>query len=85
MSIGRFKEETIFDKEPIMPKPQYRIESSGTLKSSLLLPINFNHLYRDSSLAVAVAAKSRTAPEREEIRVVQIPGGEVIFRTKCTS
>ena len=54
-----------------MPKPQYRIESSGTLKSSLLLPINFKHLYRDSSLAVAVAAKSRTAPEREEIRVVK--------------
>ena len=67
-----------------MPRPQYRIESSGTLKSSLLLPINFNHLYRDSSLAVAVAAKSMTAPECEEIRVVQIPGGEVIFRTKCT-
>ncbi|MEC5212034.1 hypothetical protein RCH06_000567 [Polaromonas sp. CG_9.5] len=55
-----------------MPRPQYRIESSGTLKSSLLLPINFNHIYHDSSLAVvvAVAAKSRTAPEREEIRVV---------------
>ena len=85
LSIGRLKEETIFAKEPNMHRPQYRIESSGTLKSSLLLPINFNHLYRDSSLAVAVAAKSRTAPEREEIRVVQIPGGEVIFRTKCTS
>ena len=84
LSIGRLKEETIFAKEPNMHRPQYRIESSGTLKSSLLLPINFNHLYRDSSLAVAVAAKSRTAPEREEIRVVQIPSGEVIFRTKCT-
>ena len=63
--------------------PKYRIESSGTLKSGLLLPINFNHLYQDRSLAVAVAAKSITAPEREEIRVVQVPSGKVIFRTKC--
>lgn len=78
-------EETIFDKESIMHKPKYRIESSGTLRSSLLLPINFNHLYEDSSLAVAVAAKSMTAPERQEVRVVQIPSGEVIFRTKCTN
>ncbi|WP_157040184.1 hypothetical protein [Polaromonas naphthalenivorans] len=47
------------------------------------MSINFNHLYDDSSLAVAVAAKSITAPERKEVRVVQIPGGEIIFRTKC--
>ena len=67
-----------------MSHPKYRIESSGTLRSGLLLSINFNHLYDDSSLAVAVAAKSITEPERKEVRVVQIPSGEVIFRTKCT-
>ena len=66
-----------------MPVAKYRIESSGTLKSALLLPINFNHLYLDRSLAVAVAAKSITAPERAEVRVVQIPSGKIIFRTKC--
>lgn len=67
-----------------MPNPKYRIESSGTLRSGLLLSINFNHLYEDSSLAVAVAAKSMTEPDCKEVRVVQIPSGEVIFRTKCT-
>ena len=66
-----------------MSTPKYRIESSGTLRSGLLLSINFNHLYENSSLAVAIAAKSITEPERKEVRVVQIPSGEVIFRTRC--
>ncbi|MEO6321710.1 MAG: hypothetical protein ABIR56_13580 [Polaromonas sp.] len=67
-----------------MHTPKYRIESSGTLRSGLLLSINFDHLYEDSSLAVAIAAKTVTDPVHNEVRVVQIPGGEVIFRTKCT-
>lgn len=75
--------ENYFDKESIMSTPKYRIESSGTLRSGLLLSINFNHLYENSSLAVAIAAKSITEPERKEVRVVQIPSGEVIFRTRC--
>ena len=66
-----------------MPSPKYRIESNATLKSGLSLPINFNHLYENSSLAVALAAKSRTEPARREVRVVQVPGGEIIFRTQC--
>ena len=65
-----------------MSTHKYRIESSGTLTSNLLLSINFNHLYEDCSLAVAIASKSVTAPVRKEVRVVQIPGGEVMFRTK---
>ncbi len=65
-----------------MATHKYRIESSGTLTNNLLQSINFNHLYDDSSLAVAIAAKSVTNPVRKEVRVVQIPGGEVIFRTK---
>jgi len=64
-----------------MPHPRYRIESSATLKSSAWLPINFNHLYKNSSLAVALAAKSRTEPARREVRVVQVPSGKIIFRT----
>ena len=64
-----------------MPTAKYRIESSGTLRSGLFLSINFNHLYDDSSLAVAVAAKAATHPIRQEVRVVQIPSGEIIFRT----
>ncbi|CDS52566.1 hypothetical protein [Polaromonas sp. CG9_12] len=62
--------------------PKYKIESNGTLASELLLDINFDHLYDSSSLAVAIAAKSITLPVQQEVRVVRVPDGEVIFRTK---
>lgn len=65
-----------------MSIPKYRIESSGTLTSNLLMAINFDHLYDNSSLAVAIAAKSITVPVQKEVRVVRVPDGEVIFRTK---
>ena len=65
-----------------MSIPKYRIESSGTLTSNLLMEINFDHLYDNSSLAVAIAAKSITVPVQKEVRVVRVPDGEVIFRTK---
>ena len=68
-----------------MSTPKYRIESSGTLKSGLLPFVNFNLLYEDCSLAVAIAAKSVTEPVRTEVRVVQVPSGEVIFRTKIVN
>lgn len=64
-----------------MLNSKYRIESSAALKSELLQAINFNHLYHNSSLAVAIAAKSVTDPVRSEVRVVQVPSGEIIFRT----
>jgi hypothetical protein len=75
--------ENYFNKDLLMPHPKYRIESSATLRSGLSLPIDFNHLYESSSLAVALAAKSRTEPARREVRVVQVPSGEIIFRTQC--
>ena len=65
-----------------MSTPKYKIESSGTLASNLLMAINFDHLYDNSSLAVAIAAKSITVPVQAEVRVVRVPDGEVIFRTK---
>jgi hypothetical protein len=34
----------------------------------------------DRALAVAVAAKSTTWPGGQEIRVVHVPTGEVVFR-----
>lgn len=68
-----------------MSSPKYRIESSGTLTSNLLLSIDFDHLYDNSSLAVAVAAKSVTLPVQKEVRVVRVPDGEVIFRTKSAA
>ena len=65
-----------------MSTPKYKIESNGTLTSNLLLAINFEHLYDNRSLAVAIAAKSITLPVQKEVRVVRVPDGEVIFRTK---
>ena len=65
-----------------MTTSKYKIESCGTLASDLLLAINFDHLYASSSLAVAIAAKSITLPVQKEVRVVRVPDGEVIFRTK---
>ncbi len=65
-----------------MSTPKYKIESSGRLASDLLLAINFDHLYDNRSLAVAIAAKSITLPVQREVRVVRVPDGEVIFRTK---
>ena len=65
-----------------MAASRYRIESSGRLTNDLLQAINFDHLYGNSSLAVAIAAKSVTKPFQKEVRVVRLPDGEVIFRTK---
>ena len=65
-----------------MAAPRSRIESSATLSSDLLQEIDFEHLYGNRSLAVAIAAKSVTSPLQKEVRVVRLPDGEVIFRTK---
>ena len=48
---------------------------------SLIPSPNFSHLYADCSLAVAVAVKSVADPTRQEVRVVHIPSGEIVFRT----
>jgi len=63
----------------------YRIETRDSLKGSLVPSPNFNHLYKDASLAVAVAVKSIADPTRQEVRVVHIPSGEIIFRTTRTT
>lgn len=70
-----------FGKVFMMAVDQYRIESRDTLKGSLLLSSNFQHLYTNPSLAVAVAVKSMTDPTQQEVRVVHIASGEIIFRT----
>ncbi len=65
----------------------FRIESNRTLKSpdwatSGGEQVNAANqiMVHDRSLAVAMAAKSRTVPCGGEIRVVHTPTGEVIFR-----
>jgi hypothetical protein len=59
----------------------YRIESSSPI-ASRLLPVSGAQQYivSDRSLAVAVAAKSSTRPGGQEIRVVHVPTGEIVFR-----
>jgi hypothetical protein len=66
-----------------MPSAQYRIETRSPHPGSLLpfSPGTFEHLYADSSLAVAVAVKSVADPTRQQVRVVHVSSGEVIFQT----
>ncbi len=68
-----------------MASAQYRIESRGPLRGSLLPPASLKQLYTDPSLAVAVAVKSLTDPTRQDIRVVHVPSGEVVFQTSAIS
>lgn len=63
-----------------MPSAEYRIESSHPL-TSRFLPASGSEQYlvKDRSLAVALAAKSFTKPSGQEIRVVHVPTGEIVF------
>ena len=64
-----------------MPHADYRIESAHSIAGALLPASGLSmYLVRDGSVAVVMAAKCVTIPEGEEVRVVHIPTGEVIFR-----
>ncbi len=60
----------------------FRIESNQTLKSPHWAGGDATNeiMVHDRSLAVAMAAKTRTVPCGGEVRVVHAPTGEVIFR-----
>ena len=59
----------------------YRIESSQPLRSRFLAAgASEQYLVNDRALAVALAAKSFNRAAGEEIRVVHIPTGEVVYR-----
>lgn len=66
-----------------MTSADYRIESSHPM-AGLLLPASGAQEYfvSDRGLAVALAAKSTTSPKGQEIRVVHVPTGEVVFRKR---
>lgn len=64
-----------------MPFAQYRIETSAPFPGRLLPASSTKTLYSDSSLAVAVAVKSLDDPTRQQVRVVYVPTGEIIFQT----
>lgn len=62
-------------------KGEFRIESNRTLRNPHWAMTTGNEmLVHERSLAVAMAAKTRTVPCGGEIRVVHTPTGEVIFR-----
>ena len=65
-----------------MASCDYRIESNAPLHGSLLPPETFTHLYANCSLAVAVAVKSVADPTSQQVRVVHVPSGEIVFDTQ---
>ncbi|WP_041388881.1 hypothetical protein [Polaromonas sp. JS666] len=64
-----------------MSSAQFRIESRDPLSGSLLPCSSFKPLYGNCSLAVAVAVKSVADPTRQQVRVVHVPSGEIVFQT----
>lgn len=64
-----------------MASAQYRIESRYPLRSGLLPASLVKQTYADYSLAVAVAVKSVADPDVQEVRVVHVATGEIVFRT----
>jgi hypothetical protein len=64
-----------------MSSADFRVESSHPI-ATRLFPTSGSRQYffSDRALAVAMAAKSITKPSGQEIRVVHVPTGEVVFR-----
>jgi len=64
-----------------MTSADFRLESSHPIAGTFL-PGNASqeYFFSDRALAVALAAKSDTKPVGQEIRVVHVPTGEVVFR-----
>jgi hypothetical protein len=64
-----------------MTSPAFRIESSHALVGPLLPEAGKAEFLMDNrNMAIAVAAKSDTLPYGQEIRVVYVPTGEIVFR-----
>jgi hypothetical protein len=61
-----------------MTSPDFRLESNNPIAGRFLPGSGSNqYLFSDRALAVALAAKSVSG---QEIRVVHVPTGEVVFR-----
>jgi hypothetical protein len=64
-----------------MTSADFRVESNHPIAGGLFpLSGTQQYLFSDRALAVAMAAKSTTKPTGQEIRVVHVPTGEVVFR-----
>jgi len=58
----------------------YRIESRHPIRNRLLPRCAPARAYKDLSLAVAIAAKCVPNSFGDEVRVVHIPSGDIVFR-----
>jgi hypothetical protein len=64
-----------------MTSADFRVESSHPIATRLFpMAGSQQYFFSDRALAVAMAAKSVTKPSGQEIRVVHVPTGEVVFR-----
>ena len=64
-----------------MTSAEYRIESSHPLRSNFLPGVAADqYLVKDRALAVALAAKIFNRASGDEIRVVHVPTGEIVYR-----
>ena len=64
-----------------MVSNEFHIESNHQVVNRLLPKARVEEWFSDSSQAVAVAAKCVPNSFGDEVRVVHVPTGEVIFRT----
>ncbi len=62
-----------------MVSADYRIESKHPVINRLLPRTGVRQLFTDPSQAVAIAAKCVPNPFGDDVRVVHVPSGEVIF------
>ena len=60
---------------------KYRIESEYQLESDWLPAEAFTQYYSDPSIAVATAIEGVDDPAKQEVRVVCIETGEVVWRS----
>lgn len=69
-----------------MTAANYRIESANPMAGPLL-PVSGSteYLVFDVGMAVVMASKTMTIPFGQEIRVVHVPTGEIVFRKSAAS
>lgn len=65
-----------------MTSYDYRIDSRHPITNRLLPRSTPLRAYKDLSLAVAIAAKCVPNRFGEEIRVVHVPSGDIVFRVE---
>ena len=69
-----------------MTANEFRIESNHPISGWLVSGSGFQQsLFGDRAVAVGMAAKSVTKSSGQEIRVVHVPTGEVVFRKSAST